>query len=264
MEVHHSSPFETYLQNPYSTVLVSILFFSVLNYGSKKFMTLPEAISLSLNPNAWHNKLVCVIYSSFIGIFSLIAVLQNPAVINDPIHLKINFSTLLVSISLGYLIYDTTFNLINRRFSNSWELILQNVVTIIAYILTLLEIRLILLMNVTLLTELNSVFVHIRQLMVMSGKNMNSSGYRLVSYLAVITFCVRYAVVGWLIGCSVSYQSQIGLIKSRLFLAFSLLMLCLHTVLLMRICVADIIQIPRPLRPVSRRRSINEKALHIN
>ncbi|KAG7516047.1 TLC domain-containing protein 2-like [Solea senegalensis] len=115
----------------------------------------------------------------------------------------------LVAVSTGYFIHDFWDMALNQSFKQSWELLLHHTVVISCFGLAVINRLYLGFALVSLLVELNSVFLHIRQLLLLSGQR-NRPGtevtaprptvtYMTNSWLNLGTFLVfRGCTLGWM------------------------------------------------------------------
>lgn len=112
------------------------------------------------------------------------------------------FSTLaqnLVALSLGYFVYDSIDMLRFHRTKKSYELLIHHAVILICFGIAIVMHTYIGYAIVALIVELNSIFLHIRQLMQLSGVSKKSSVFRLNGLLNLGTFIVfRIATLAWM------------------------------------------------------------------
>ena len=252
-----NSPVNVVLQFPPVPVAASFAFFNITSRGLSRFAAAPKELTARGRAFRWHNISVSLLHSVIGSVMSIMLLFNDPKVLQDPYGRKSEFLISFISMSLGYFIYDAVENIRSRPLSQCWEILFHHSIMVSTQLTTLLDTNLAMMMGVALLTEINSIFIHTRQLMLMAGQNMCHASYRLVSYLTIITFCIRFAVVAWLLGCYMKIGEEMKFVQSKMLFVLSLAMLVLNVTLLMRICVADILQIPRPARsPINKVRKM--------
>lgn len=100
-----------------------------------------------------------------------------------------------VYISFGYILHDLIDLLINERSYRILELLFHHVIVIIGFLTTLTTSLFLGVVVLGLLMELNSIFLHTRSLMNLYGQPKNSTAFKFVALLNILTFFVfRMAV----------------------------------------------------------------------
>uniref|UniRef100_A0A3P8P1D7 TLC domain-containing protein n=1 Tax=Astatotilapia calliptera TaxID=8154 RepID=A0A3P8P1D7_ASTCA len=113
------------------------------------------------------------------------------------------------SLSTGYFIHDFLDMALNQPFKQSWELLLHHSLVISCFGLAVTSRLYLGFAAVSLLVEINSVFLHLRQLLILSGRRNKpgteltapqpSLAYSITSWLNVGTFLVfRACTLGWM------------------------------------------------------------------
>ncbi|XP_039363956.1 TLC domain-containing protein 2 isoform X2 [Mauremys reevesii] len=98
----------------------------------------------------------------------------------------------------GYFLQDFVDMLCNQKLHQSWELLFHHSVVIICFSLTVLVHQYIGFALVALLVEINSIFLHLRQILLMANL-VHSTCYRLNSIINLATYIVfRITTLAWM------------------------------------------------------------------
>ncbi|ROK28223.1 TLC domain-containing protein 2 [Anabarilius grahami] len=110
------------------TIGSSVGFFKLVNYGIGK-LPIPE--TAQRNAWKWKNISTSFVHSLITGVWSVLCFCMHPQMAEDLIETYSVFSHALVSLSIGYFIYDFFDMVINQKISHSWELLFHHVVNLI-------------------------------------------------------------------------------------------------------------------------------------
>ncbi|KAG7237390.1 hypothetical protein INR49_032435 [Caranx melampygus] len=182
-----------------STLLVaggSVCSFKLLNTIVRLLPTPESAREKSWR---WRNISTSLAHSSLTGAWAVWCFYLHPQMAKDLISSHNVLSHSLVAVSTGYFINDFLDLALNQSFKQSWELLLHHSVVINFYTL----------LRLSLLVEINSIFLHVRQLLLLSGRRNRprtecaaprpSVAYRATSWLNMGTFLVfRVCTLGWM------------------------------------------------------------------
>ncbi|XP_056451032.1 TLC domain-containing protein 2-like [Gadus chalcogrammus] len=164
---------------------------------------------------AWRQRNIgtSLAHSSLSGAWAALCFWCHPQMAEDLISTHTRFSFSLVTLSTGYFIYDALDLLLNQSFKRSWEVLLHHAVVVSCFSLAISSRLYVGFAVLSLLVEINTVFLHIRQLMLLSGwRNRPAGGsapttdpprptpaFRLTSLLNLATFLVfRLCTLGWM------------------------------------------------------------------
>merc|ERR1711997_866471 len=105
----------------------------------------------------------------------------------------------LVSFSIGYFIYDAFDMVIYHRKRSTYELLVHHFMVITCLGIAVSTRQYVAYGGLSLMVEVNSVFLHTRQLFIITGEPKSSSRYRTNSLLNVATFLFfRILLLGWM------------------------------------------------------------------
>ncbi|NXT24979.1 TLCD2 protein, partial [Syrrhaptes paradoxus] len=104
----------------------------------------------------------------------------------------------LVAVSVGYFLEDFVDMLCNQKLHQSWELLFHHSVVIVCFGIAVLLHQYVGFALVALLVEINSIFLHLRQILLMASL-VHTTWYRLNSIVNLGTYVVfRMATLAWM------------------------------------------------------------------
>ncbi|TMS37731.1 hypothetical protein L596_004606 [Steinernema carpocapsae] len=188
------------------------------------------------------NLTVCVIHSTITGCWALAFLFLRPEVMFDHvIHWVDPVAVHLPMISIGYFAYDTTDML--RHEISKWtiELLIHHIFSIFALASAVLPQKFIPYAHWALIMEFNSIFLHIRSVMQLSGEaKKNSKGYSMSKLLNTVTFVFcRFLVQGWQLQWAWHNYHSMHAYYALIALAGGFFFLVINSVLFIRILAAD-------------------------
>uniref|UniRef100_A0A3Q1HWH7 TLC domain-containing protein n=1 Tax=Anabas testudineus TaxID=64144 RepID=A0A3Q1HWH7_ANATE len=217
-----------------STLLViggSACSFKLLN-TVLRFLPTPEPAHLKAWK--WRNISTSVAHSSLTGAWAVLCLYLQPQMVEDLISSHSLLSHSLVAVSTGYFIHDFLDMALNQSFKQSWELLLHHSVVISCFGLAVTSRRYVGFAVVSLLVEINSVFLHVRQLLLLSGRRN--------SWLNVGTFLVfRVCTLGWMTRWLAVHREHIPRYVLMMGTAGLSVVSTMNTVLFYRLLRADIL-----------------------
>ncbi|KAJ8392146.1 hypothetical protein AAFF_G00079520 [Aldrovandia affinis] len=173
----------------------SVGFFKLLNCGLSR---LPAPESAHRNPWKWRNISTSLVHSLITGVWAVLCFYLHPQMAEDLIATHSLFSHALVSVSIGYFIYDFLDMIHNQKLSQSWELLFHHVVVITCFGMSVVTCQYVGFAVVALLVEINSIFLHLRQVLRMAGLG-KTTPYRLNSIVNLGTYVVfRISTLAWM------------------------------------------------------------------
>ncbi|XP_051933682.1 TLC domain-containing protein 1 [Hippocampus zosterae] len=153
----------------------------------------------------WKNLSLSLVHSTLTGTWAVSSVLLWPETLSDLHVYHTPLSYLLVCVSTGYFVHDTTDIVGTGNGRRSWEFLLHHALVLSCFLYTLYTQLYVAGAVTALLVEVNSVTLHLRLLLKMAGAT-SSAAYRLNKVLNVCTFvAVRLATqfyVTWYIAAN--------------------------------------------------------------
>ncbi|VDM41226.1 unnamed protein product [Toxocara canis] len=217
------------------------------------FFVLFHAIGYLVRTLAWRsysgfrqyrlrNLTVCLIHSIISGGFALSFMLLRPEVMfEDTLYWYEPWSTLVPILSIAYFICDAIDMLKHEISKWTLELLLHHVVSIFVFSCAVLPRRFIPYAYWALLMEVNSVFLHLRSLMQITGNSMaRKDVYRVVRLLNVITFVVfRFTVQVWQINWAWQNQHRFHIFYTLVGVLGGCFFFITNIILFMRVLASD-------------------------
>ncbi|KAK0398156.1 hypothetical protein QR680_002451 [Steinernema hermaphroditum] len=188
------------------------------------------------------NLTVCIVHSSITGCWAISSLfLLTDPMFNHVIHWVSPIAIHLPMISIGYFAYDITDML--RHEISRWtiELLLHHVVSIFVLTSAVLSQKFILYAHWALIMEFNSIFLHIRSVMQLSGEAENNPNrYRISKILNTTTFVLcRFFVQAWQLQWAWHNYPFMHSFYTAIALFGGVFFLIINTVLFVRILAAD-------------------------
>ncbi|XP_039888595.1 TLC domain-containing protein 2-like [Simochromis diagramma] len=157
----------------------------------------------------WRNVSTSLAHSCLTGAGAVLCFYRHPQMMEDLISFCSMHSHSLVAVSTGYFIHDFLDMALNQPFKQSWDLLLHHSLVISCFGLAVTSRLYLGFAAVSLLVEINSVFLHLRQLLILSGRRNKpgteltapqpSLAYSITSWLNLGTFLVfRACTLGWM------------------------------------------------------------------
>ncbi|KAK7791062.1 hypothetical protein R5R35_007153 [Gryllus longicercus] len=174
----------------------STLVFFALNF-MLRYLT-PQSASEDVHQRwKWRNTANSLLHSTISGIWSFLCVWQIPEMRQDLISEYAYSAHAALSVSAGYFTYDLIDMVLGHRKRSSYELMVHHILVILCFGLAISTRSLLGFCIFGLLVEVNSVFLHARQLMHLQNINRQNGLYRINSVLNVGTFVVfRLMTIG--------------------------------------------------------------------
>jgi len=181
--------------------LFSIGFFYTSN---KAFLShIVPSKPISQGPESvWKFKNVAnsFIHSTITGFGSLLCLYLYPNMAENVITTYSTMALALSAFTSGYFLFDFADMYRNYRKSSTYELLVHHALTVSCFAVSSLSRYYLGFAVIGLLIEVNSVFLHWRGLLLMSGTKKSHLYFRMISLLNLATFIVfRIFVIGWMI-----------------------------------------------------------------
>ncbi|XP_028323139.1 TLC domain-containing protein 2-like [Gouania willdenowi] len=151
----------------------------------------------------WRNIGTSLAHSALTGVGAALCFYLQPQMLNDLISSYSLHSHKLVAVSTGYFIHDFLDLALNQSVRLSWEVLLHHSMVISCFSYAVKSRFHLGFAVVSLLVEINSVFLHIRQLLLLSGRTNRSirpsRTFTVTSWLNLGTLLVfRVGILGWM------------------------------------------------------------------
>lgn len=217
----------------------SVGFFKLVNLGVSK---LPMPESACRNEWKWRNISTSVVHSLITAVWAVLCFFLQPQMAEDLIETHSAFSHALVSFSIGYFIYDFFDMVLSQKLSQSWELLFHHIVVITCFGLSVLSCRYVGFAVVALLVEINSVFLHLRQILRMASLATGTL-YRVNSMINLGTYVVfRINTLAWMTRWLVLNRDKVPLLAYTLGSVGMAIMTAMNIVLFYRLLRSDFLK----------------------
>ncbi|KAM4627156.1 TLC domain-containing protein 2 [Polymixia lowei] len=221
------------------TTAGSVGFFRFVNSG---FSKLPMPDSACRNAWKWRNICTSFVHSLITGIWAVLCFFLHPQMAEDLIETHSVFSHALVSLSIGYFIYDFFDMVLNQKLSQSWELLFHHMVVITCFGISVLSCRYVGFAVVALLVEINSVFLHLRQVLRMANLAAGTL-YRVNSMVNLGTYVVfRINTLAWMTRWLVLNRDNVPLLAYTVGSVGMAIMTAMNIVLFCRLLRSDFLK----------------------
>ncbi|XP_040277748.1 TLC domain-containing protein 2 [Bufo bufo] len=229
-------------------VLVTGASFSCFRLLNGRLESLIPAPSSALrNPWKWRNIWTSLVHSLLTGIWALLGFYLHPQMAEDLISTHSRFSHCLVAVSIGYFIHDFVDMLQNQKLHQSWELLFHHTVVITCFGISVLLHRYVGFSVVALLVEINSIFLHLRQILLMANL-VKTTVYRLNSLLNLGTYVIfRISTLAWMTRWLVINRENIPLLTYTIGSVGMAIMTVMNIVLFYRLLRSDFLKSARDM-----------------
>lgn len=181
----------------------SITLVGFLGYNQLCEKVLRSSSFLATHASYWRFKNVFISFSHALLATALVVVsiFQTPELFADMINVSSKFSYIQISVSLGYFIYDTMDILrSNKKLSSqSKEVLIHHALIIFIFSIPLSVNKFVGYTIGALSIEFNTIFLHLRFMLVFCGIEKSSLFFRVISILNLATFIMfRILTLCWM------------------------------------------------------------------
>ncbi|GAB0198087.1 TLC domain-containing protein 2 [Grus japonensis] len=170
--------------------------FRLLNRELERLV--PPPPSARRNRWKWRNIWTSLAHSVLSGGGALAGFCLHPGLSEDLVGTHPPGAHSLVAMSVGYFLEDFVDMLCNQKLHQSWELLFHHSVVIVCFGIAVLLHQYVGFALVALLVEINSIFLHLRQILLMANL-VHTTCYRLNSIVNLGTYVVfRIATLAWM------------------------------------------------------------------
>ncbi|KAM6465608.1 TLC domain-containing protein 2 [Liasis olivaceus] len=146
----------------------------------------------------WRNTWTSLAHSLLSGFWALLGFYFYPPMGEDLIDQFSPSAHRLLGLSIGYFVQDFLDMMCNEKLQMCWELLFHHFVVIVCFGFAFLIRRFVGFAMVALLVEINSVFLHLRTILLMAGL-AHTTSFRLTSLLNLGTYLVfRIMILAWM------------------------------------------------------------------
>jgi hypothetical protein len=189
--------------NPYWAYIGGGFFFcTVVHYLSQ--YTTPASVATNYRRSwKWRNIATSLVHSSITAVWAPLGFYLHPDMCDYLVYAFNDCTHMLISFSMGYFIYDfIDMYLYNQRNGqkNTYELLLHHLCAIVCFGIASHTRTMLPFASLALVVEVNSVFLHIRQLLSFAGISRQTTLYRNIALLNVATFVLfRIVLMCWMV-----------------------------------------------------------------
>uniref|UniRef100_A0A1B6EW31 TLC domain-containing protein n=1 Tax=Cuerna arida TaxID=1464854 RepID=A0A1B6EW31_9HEMI len=238
------------VNDAYIVVILSMILFFCNNIWTLKLIVPTSARTSRRQEWKWRNIANSMIHSMITGCGACVCFYQSPEIRRDLISKWTFSSHCLIAISTGYFIYDMIDMLLNDPKSKTFELLVHHMLVISCFTTSLTSYNYEGYAIMALLVEVNSVFLHIRQLMIIQNWNRNTLSYRLNNSLNLGTFVVfRILTMGWMTRWLIQHRYDLTQFAFNLAGITLAVIMVMNIVLLLRVLKSDYQQRPTQHNP---------------
>jgi len=160
----------------------------------------------------WRNVATSLVHSAITGIWAPLAFYQAPDMQDDLIQKFTYSSHALVSFSIGYFLYDALDMVLYHRKRSTYELLVHHFFVVLCFSLAVTSRQFVAYGALSLMVEINSVFLHTRQLFIITQEPKSSMRYKTNALLNVATFLsCRILLLGWMTRWLTVHREEIPL-----------------------------------------------------
>ncbi|CAJ0586562.1 unnamed protein product, partial [Mesorhabditis spiculigera] len=188
------------------------------------------------------NLTVCLFHAAFTAISTLVFMAVYPDVMfHDTIHWWSDRCAHIFLASLAYFLHDQYDMVLNEWTPRMVELFLHHTLTIFVYCVQLSTKKFQPYAFWAIMMEVNSVFLHVRAVMMMSGwKNIYPKTFQTIRALNLLTFLVfRFGVQSWQIWWIMENRFNMHYFYFCVGYYGGIVFLCINTILFARILYSD-------------------------
>ncbi|XP_010863265.1 TLC domain-containing protein 1 [Esox lucius] len=173
---------------PWRCVCVCSLFFRLLHTALRR-LPRPERVCTHPWRNwKWNNLSVSMVHSTVTAVWAHASVAHSPVMLEDMYSASSPLAYLLVCFSTGYFIQDAADILFSGFARASWEFLLHHFLVLFCFLYSIVTRNYVSGVIVALFVEVNSIFLHTRQMMRLAGADTSSYPYSVVRLLNLITY----------------------------------------------------------------------------
>ncbi|XP_071790844.1 TLC domain-containing protein 2-like [Asterias amurensis] len=190
----------------------------------------------------WRNILTSFTHAMISGFCSIFCLYSSPELLDDLIHNVTPMGEVLVAISVGYFIYDVIDILLYRSVTNTWPLLIHHIVILFCFGISLYLRSFIVYSLVSLAAEINSVFLHFRQILLIVNTPKHSAIYRANSAINIVSFLFfRFGTLVWMFYWLQSHYREVPFLLYCVATVGLITMVIINMVLYKRLLISDFI-----------------------
>ncbi|CAG2163095.1 unnamed protein product [Oppiella nova] len=222
------------------TICVSAITFVIINQIIVRFLR-PQSIGFNTFLDwKFRNIFTSLCHSFTVGFGILYVIIDDRSILSDMLSAESSAGDALICISTGYFVYDLMLSLTNLQYPGRVEIIVHHVMTLSCLTVSLYERRFMAYCMVGLTVEISSFFIHVRELLLLSGALRTSVIYYSNSILTVFTLIVfRFLPLSWISYGLYTDRQHIELALILMAVLFLVVIFLVSSVLLYRVVNID-------------------------
>ncbi|XP_048252462.1 TLC domain-containing protein 2-like [Haliotis rufescens] len=194
-------------------------------------------------PWRWKNTIVSFTHACISGSWSIMCFYETPKLAEDMITTYSSFSYTLISFSVGYFVYDVVDMLLYQRTRQSLELLGHHAVLLMCYMVAITTHMYVGYAVVGLIVEVNSIFLHLRQILQIQGFQKDNSFYRMNSLINLGTFIVcRITLLAWMTRWIVINKDHVPLLFYTMGSVGLAVLTLMNIILFYRVLMSDFVR----------------------
>ncbi|KAJ6216324.1 hypothetical protein RDWZM_007481 [Blomia tropicalis] len=147
----------------------------------------------------YRNFLISFCHAFLTGVGSLLCVINTPTLLFDVLDTYNEFGYWLTSFSFGYFLYDTVEMITHAEYKGTTELVIHHILILLCFSNTILNHRYVGYNMVALLIENSNIFLHFRQLLLLSSYPRSGPYFQVNSVINIVNFVlIRGSCMFWL------------------------------------------------------------------
>ena len=181
-------------------VFVTAAIFRTLMFSMPKLISVPAKVVKSNKTDVYFNMIASLVHSLISSVACIYSFYVDPNLASR-IDGSFSQAALLAScFSLGYFVHDFIYFAKDHSLFSNGGIVIHHIVVIFCFGLAVVFKRFVNYVVVALICEINSVFLHTRQLLHMAGYSRSSYFYRLNSLINIFTYVIfRICTLSWMI-----------------------------------------------------------------
>ncbi|XP_022109505.1 TLC domain-containing protein 2-like [Acanthaster planci] len=188
----------------------------------------------------WRNIVTSFIHAVISGFSACYCLYSSPELLEDIKQHVTTISIVLVALSVGYFVYDLADILISRPIRTTWPLAIHHVVICFCFGISLHLRAYIGYAVVALVAETNSIFLHLRQILLIMGVPKSAPIYRVNGAVNIATYLIfRFGTLFWMFYWLQSHRTEVPLTLYTIAAGGLVIMIVINLVLFKRLLVSD-------------------------
>lgn len=205
----------------------------------------PKGLKRANLESKWRNVFVSYVHAMVISCWALASTVLYPELMFDLLG-HINYCTYFcVCFTTGYFTYDLLDNTLNGMFISNWEVTLHHILNLSVFYFNVYLKENIGFNIMALYLEVNSIFLHWRKILQMTGELFSSRKYVIIKHLNILSVVLfRFPATFLITWACYAFHDRVPLLVAVLVFIACPFMNILNTVVLYRLVKSDILRCP--------------------